>query len=201
MKIGLFGGTFNPIHNSHLYLVQKCYQKLNLNQIIIMPTFVPPHKSSTDLASAQSRFEMCQIACRPFPFLEVSDYEIQHQGVSYTYQTLKYLTGKYPKDEIFLLMGSDMFLSLPTWKHPEMIYQMSTICGIARQEGEILLLEQQLQRFQQMNVASQILYIDPQPISSTQIRNWIRRGESVEHYLPVGVWDYILEHKLYGAGA
>ncbi|MBQ3093671.1 MAG: nicotinate (nicotinamide) nucleotide adenylyltransferase, partial [Clostridia bacterium] len=129
MKIGLFGGSFDPIHEGHLALVRGMAAALSLDRVILMPTGQPPHKiKATDTGDAH-RLAMCRAAVENDPLITVSDHEIQKGGASFTVDTLEALTAAHPSDEWFLLMGADMFLSLASWKRIEDIARMATLCG------------------------------------------------------------------------
>ena len=116
MKIGMFGGSFNPIHNGHIELAKAMYKELKLDKLLIMPSYIPPHKFVDSAAFPDQRFEMCCLAAKDIDGFEVSNIEIKRQGASYTYLTLKELKAIYPEDELYLLMGADMFMTLQDWK-------------------------------------------------------------------------------------
>lgn len=199
MKIGVLGGTFNPVHTSHIQMAKECFTALALDKLIIIPTFIPPHKSAKHLADAEERLEMCRLAIKDCPGFEVCDYEIEEQGRSYTYRTLKFLRGKYPESEFFLLMGADMFLTVQDWRHPQEIYKMTAICVAQREHGEFNALEFHAMRLERDGARCIILDVDPKPLSSTLIREKIKAGEDVTGILNPAVWQYIKEKRLYGA--
>ena len=117
-KTGIFGGTFNPIHLGHVRLGQMVLNDLKLDRIIYIPDNTPPHKSDKDLASGSDRLKMIELALKDCDNLEASDIELRREGKSYTYQTLLELKKMYPGDELFLITGADMFLTLDRWKEP-----------------------------------------------------------------------------------
>lgn len=199
MKIGILGGTFNPIHIAHIHLARKYCENLNLDKIIFVPTFIPPHKSSKNVISARHRLEMCRIAIAGHPEFEICDYEIAEEGKSYTYRTLKHLQGLYPGAEFFLLMGADMFMTVQDWRHPQEIYKMSTLCVAQRELGEFSALETHAIRLRYEGARCEILEMEPFPLSSTDVRKGIKAGEDVSGLLNPEVWKYICEHRLYGA--
>ena len=126
-RIGIFGGSFNPPHLGHLLAVREFQKALSLDRVLLIPAATPPHKTlSANSPSARERFEMTVLAAAQLPFSLVSDLEIQRQGASYTADTLEELHRSYPDDELFLLMGTDMFLSFDSW------YQPKKICSLAR---------------------------------------------------------------------
>lgn len=197
MKLGIFGGTFNPIHNSHIYLAEEYHQHLSLDKVLLMPTNVPPHKQTPELASAQDRLEMCRVAVKSNPSLEVSTYEIDKGGVSYTYQTLEYLTEKYNDATLYLLMGADMFLSFLNWRNPQRIMELAVLCTAPREYEEMQALSEQAQRLTKAGARCEVLNIMPRPMSSSFIRKEIQTGHDVSVHLPTGVYEYIKTHGLY----
>ena len=126
MKTGICGGTFNPIHNGHLHIVEEFRRGLGLDRVLLIPTRVPPHKAAPDLASAGERFAMCRLAAQGKPWLELSDIEMRREGKSYTAETLEELSALYPQDQFYLLMGEDMFLTLGRWYRPETIFSLAS---------------------------------------------------------------------------
>ena len=143
MKIAMFGGSFNPIHNGHIMLANAFQKELSLDKVLIIPTYIPPHKQRDYSVSPQQKLEMCRLAVKDMPFAEVSDIEIKRQGASYTYMTLQELRKIYPHDELYLITGADMFMTIHQWKNPEIIFALATICGVPRNDDDISDLEKQ----------------------------------------------------------
>lgn len=199
MKIGVLGGTFNPIHNSHIYIARKFFEALRLDKLIFIPTFIPPHKSAKHVVSASHRLEMCGLAVKSYPGFEVSDYEIAEEGKSYTYRTLKHLREVHPGGEFFLLMGADMFMTVQDWRHPGEIYKMATLCAAERERGESLALEIHAVILRNKGARCVIVGIEAVPLSSSLIREGIKAGEDVTGLLDPEVWSYIRKYRLYGA--
>jgi len=197
MRIGIFGGTFNPIHNSHLYVAQECLKKLNLNRMVIMPALIPPHKPDKKLAKPEDRLEMCKLATEGLDLFHVSDYEIRSGGESLTYKTLRYLAEKYPGSELFLIMGGDTFLAVQDWKRPEEVYKLATICVVQREKNELTALDMQKDRLEMHGARCVIVDIDAHPLSSTLVRSMIRTGDNPGDFLPPAVYGYIKKNKLY----
>lgn len=200
MKIGIFGGTFNPVHKAHINLAKRFCDAMKLDKLILIPTFIPPHKSAENLADAQHRLEMCRIASRELDRIEVSDFEILGEGRSYTCMTLNYLHEKYPDSELFLLMGADMFLTVQEWKNPSELFKLSTICAAARERNERTVLEAHAQKLEMLGARCVVLDIEPIPLSSTGIRGALAHGEDVSELLDAGVLEYIKRNGIYGAG-
>ena len=139
MKIGIYGGTFNPPHNGHITAAQAAIQQLELDKLLLIPDKIPPHKElPSGSANEQQRYEMTVLAAGKLgKIAEVTDMELRRPGKSYTSDTLRELQERYPGDELFLLMGSDMFLSFQEWREPEAICQMAILAPFSRtEEGE-----------------------------------------------------------------
>lgn len=196
-RIGVFGGTFNPIHVAHVSTAEAYAQQLELDKVILIPTRLPPHKSAKNLADAEDRLMMCHLAVDELPLFEVCDYEIRQQGKSYTFKTLQYLHGQYPGAEIFLLMGADMFLTVQDWRQPQEIYRMATLCAAEREMGEFTLLEAHKHLLEMQGAKCMILDMQPTPLSSTMVRNGILAGEDVSGLLHPAVYTYIQDQRLY----
>ena len=207
MKIGIYGGTFNPPHLGHMAAAKTATQVLGLDKLILIPAATPPHKLlPEDSAAAQQRLEMVELMADNLGLpgiAEVSGMELNRQGKSYTSDTLAALREQYPEDELWLLMGTDMFLTLQNWHEPERIMSMAGICAFGRteQDGEALFAPQReyLQKTFNATVTTITLpgLVD---ISSTQLREVLDKGRG-EDYLCPAVYGYILLHGLYGTNA
>ncbi|MCI8651257.1 MAG: nicotinate (nicotinamide) nucleotide adenylyltransferase [Oscillospiraceae bacterium] len=207
MKIGVYGGTFNPPHLGHLISARFAMDALGLDKLIFVPAAVPPHKELPEGSpSAEKRLEMMAIAADTLLLpgkVEVSDMELRREGKSYTADTLRQLRGQYPQDELWLLMGADMFLSLPNWREPETICALAHLAAFARKEGDTEeALERQGSYLSRTYGAKTRVVQLPRitPVSSTQLRELLKRGEG-QRYLPLAVYGYILRHGLYGVQA
>lgn len=196
-KIAVFGGTFNPIHNGHLHLAENFYKILNADKFLFIPTYVPPHKVSIELAPACDRLEMCRIAAENTPF-EVSDIEIRRGGESYTSDTLKELKKKYGQDSaLYLILGEDMFVTLEKWHEPETIYSLATLCAAPRSKTGYDNLMHHAIKLRRKGADVLIADIEYLPVSSTQIRLALKENENLSEYVPKGVADYISKKHLY----
>lgn len=197
-KIGVFGGTFNPVHNGHILLAQYCKCELGLDKVILIPTYSPPHKASVDLANETDRINMCRIACENFEGFEVSDIEIMRKGKSYSYQTLTSLKEIYFNDELFFIMGADMFLSLDKWKNPEIIFQKASIIAVPRDASDNYELEDYYKNvIAPMGAKAYILPNSVMQVSSSYIRKNIENYNTVKDLIDSKVYDYIASNKLY----
>lgn len=198
MKTGVFGGTFNPVHKGHIMLAEYCMDSVGLDRIIMIPTAVPPHKISNNLASENDRLNMCKLACRGKENFSVSDIEIKRQGKSYTYETLTQLKEIYPDDHLYTIMGADMFLTLNRWKNPEIIFEKSSIITIPRDEENKHELENFYNKVLKAMGASSVILPNPvMSVSSTFIRKNLDNFNLISDMLDKGVYDYIIKNNLY----
>lgn len=198
MRVGIFGGTFNPPHNGHLIAASAFMQVAALDRLLVIPTQIPPHKNVENISSVQ-RLQMTQLAFSDMPKVTVSDMEIQRGGVSYTADTLAQLSKE--NAELFLLCGTDMFLTLDTWYHPEIIFQLATVCCISRDfsDENQNAVSVKIREYKEKYCAEILTVENPHllEISSTEIRNAVKNGEKVLDFLPQKVYDYILKEGLY----
>lgn len=198
MRIGIFGGTFNPPHLGHKRLAETMLKAARLDKILIMPTYTPPHKKGSDLASEKDRLNMCRLLFKESRF-QVSDLEITRGGKSYTVDTIRELKKLYPDDELFLIIGSDMLLSFDRWYKFEEILENVTLC-VATRENDISAEDL-------LSYAKDKLKLDTEDIiissveafvcSSTQVRNLIKEESDTEEILEKSVKGYIDMRKLY----
>lgn len=204
MRIGIFGGTFNPPHNGHVTLARAAAEQLALDRLLIMPACVPPHKPLPDRVTPQQRYAMAELMAAPVGrCAQASDIELHRTGKSYTSDTLQTLHEQYPDAELWLLMGSDMFLSLHTWHEPEVICALAHIAAFSRVEEDIrAAMERQKQTLEQQYRAEVALLNNPQLIelSSTDVRAALAAGRGSE-LVPEAVWGYIRREHLYGTQA
>ena len=206
MRIGIYGGTFNPIHLGHMEAARCAAERLRLDKLCMIPTGVPPHKRLEDAPSSRDRLEMARLGAEAIGApceVEVLDLELRREGKSYTVDTLRELKRKLRGDRLFLLLGTDMFLSFQTWREPEEIAGMCTLCAFSREEaGGNGLLESQKRYLEQAMGADVKIVRLPQiiDISSTQLRGQLACGEG-RAFLAPAVYGYILREGLYGTGA
>lgn len=194
MKIGVFGGTFNPPHNGHVRLAKAAADELKLDKLLVIPSCIPPHKIAAKLADGQERLEMCRLAFGGDPRLEVSPMELERGSRSYTVETLRELKALYPDSELYFIVGSDMLESFDKWYLWQEILSLSVLCAASREEG----YSPDLSRFGKLAERIKIITLDPLEVSSTQIRN--STGEVSPELLDPKVAAYIREHGLYDDG-
>ncbi len=198
MRIGIYGGAFNPVHKGHVKLAEEIKAKAHLDKIIIIPSGLSPHKSSGELLESDHRMKLCQLAFQGEDYI-ISDLEIKREGKSYTVDTVRELSRTYPEDELFLIMGSDMLLSFHKWYLYEEILSYVTICATTRQ-GDITVDE--LKNYCDEVLRKEALIIDFEPFecSSTKVRNALSMGEDAASMVPDEVLAYIKENSLYTDG-
>lgn len=201
MRIGIYGGSFNPVHLGHKHLADTMCERLQLDRCIIIPAFVSPFK--TDKKSSvpsKDRFCMCALAFSEEKY-EVSDLEIAKNETSYTVNTLTALKELYPDDELFLIIGSDMLLSFDRWYRWQDILKLCTLCAVSRCDDDPL---QELEEFADVHLRNEgnvlILPFSPLVVSSTLLREKIKNGEDTSAFLHPAVKDYIQQHNLYIEG-
>ncbi len=201
MKIGIYGGSFNPPHLGHLQAAQEFQKKLGLDLLLFIPAATPPHKElPPDTPDGQARLEMVRRAIQGLPFAQADDLELRREGASYTVDTVKALKKRYPDDELYLCMGTDMFQSFDTWYQPKKIASMVKLVMAHRQEDDENQLLEQAKRFEkEFGDAPILLRNDILPMSSTQIRRLLILG-GAEDLLPPAVYQYIQANGLYGTG-
>ena len=198
-KMALFGGTFDPIHRGHITMALRLADALGLDEVLLMPTFVPPHKIKHSLADAAHRLAMCRIAARQDARLTVSDMEISRGGASFTVDTLTALTAQYPDTEWHLITGADMFCTLRSWYRFDDIAKMATLCTVPRDGTDTEALKAYAAELMVQGVNCYVADKPVEPISSTEIREKLAAGEPTDEWLPDGVADYIRAHDLYTA--
>ncbi|MBN1794437.1 MAG: nicotinate-nucleotide adenylyltransferase [Candidatus Omnitrophica bacterium] len=189
MKIGILGGTFNPIHNGHMGIARQAKEALALDKVIFIPAYIPPHKSHGNIADCRDRLAMVRAAIEDIEGLEASSAEIDRKGFSYTVDTLRGLRKQCGEDDaLFFIIGSDNLADFWDWKNPNEIIRLAQIIVVERPGCEIH--EREPGSF--VSVA-----IEPIPISARDIRDRIRKRLSITGLVPASVEQYIKEHKLY----
>ena len=195
MRIGIYGGAFNPVHKGHIKLAEEVKTKAHLDKIIIMPSGVSPHKSSGELLDSEHRSEMCRLAFEGEDYI-ISDLEIKREGKSYTVDTVAELKKLYPDDELYLIMGSDMLLSFHRWYRYEDILSAVTICATTRQ-GDISLDELKTYSREVLKKDTLIIDFEPFECSSTKVREALLSADDATSMLSEKVHGYIKEKGLY----
>ena len=198
MRIGVYGGSFSPVHNGHLAAARAFMEQMWLDVLFVIPAGIPPHKQVDQQVSAIDRYRMCELAFGDMEGVIVSDLELRRDGKSYTVDTLRELTA--PDTRLFLLMGTDMLLSLDEWREPEEIFRLSYPVYIRREKDAVLdgLIVKKIAEYQK-NYGKVVRRIvaDPIEVSSTDIRRALKEGQDISGLVPQKVADYILANKLY----
>ena len=200
MKIAIFGGSFDPVHAEHVRIARAAREKLGADKIIVVPAGLPPHKQERHLAPAAARLEMARLAFSGIPGCEVSPYEINAGGTSYTVRTVHRFRERYPQDELYLLVGADMLRDFYSWKQPEEILSMAQLVACGR-EGDPADFQKEQKRFSARFGKPFIpLGYTGAAVSSTEVRALCAFGEDVRSLVPAEVADYIDANELYRVG-
>lgn len=199
-RIGIYGGTFAPPHKGHVKAARHFIKCARLDELLITVTYTPPHKQVKGDAEPYQRLEMARLAFGKIKKAVVSDYEIEKKGVSYTKDTLRHF--KTEENELFLLVGDDMFLTLDEWRSPDEIFALCTVVCFPRDDdGQILEKIQAKKKEYEEKFSARIMTPEytVYELSSTEIRQDIKNGRSVSDKVTKEVLDYINEHGLYRA--
>ena len=190
MKIGIFGGTFNPPHLGHMIVADHVAHELQLDRVLFGPSYMSPHQRFGEEHVAEHRVEMVRLAVGGHPSFEVCDIEVQRKGASYTIDTLRDLRALYPTDQFFLLIGADNLSDFVTWKSHDQIPEFATIVAMTRPGYEVAEGVSKPAGMISMEVPSI-------QISSSEIRKRLRDGRDVRFFLPVSVLNYVKKCRLY----
>ena len=220
MRIGLLGGTFNPIHSGHLHIAEAVQKKLHLDRILFIPSGNPPHKKEQAIPPAEHRLEMTRLALLNRPDFELCDIEVKRPGKSYSVETVAELKRRYPNDRLFFIIGTDAFCDLPTWREPERLLTLCDFVVVSR-PGHPFSSPPSLPSLQNIDprtlqeldrreggiatfpitpqTAIHFVSIPPSPTSASEIRKQLAAGKEMKNLLPEPVASYIIKNKLYGA--
>ncbi|MCI5812198.1 MAG: nicotinate-nucleotide adenylyltransferase [Lactobacillus sp.] len=185
-RIGLYGGTFNPVHNAHLLVADQVGRTLCLDKVLLMPDMIPPHVDKKSAIAADYRVDMLKLATKDNPMLGLELAEIERGGVSYTYDTIKELKERHPDTDYYFIIGGDMVDYLPKWHHIHELMRMVNFVGVRRPGAE--------------NKSDYpVIWVDVPEVdfSSTDIRQRCHDGRSIKYMVPEAVEKYIKEHQLY----
>ena len=197
MDIGVYGGTFDPIHKGHSRLLELAKTLGGLDKVIVMPDRIPPHKVREDMASPEDRLEMCRLTFAGHDDIEVSDWEIRQEGKSYSVLTLRHFKKLYPEDRLWFIMGSDMLTTFTQWYCYEEILTLAGLICLTRYSGDDAELEKAAEELRAKGGDIKILPADAFEVSSSQLRKLIAQGEDCEGYLDRRVRKYINSKGLY----
>lgn len=198
LRVGIYGGTFAPIHNGHVAAAKAFMEQMKLDYLFIIPTYLPPHKQVDASDDPLYRLKMCELAFEGVDGVVISDVEIARGGKSYTYDTLKEL--QRPDTRLFLLCGTDMVLTFDQWYRFEDIFKMCYPTYVRRENDPFLtkrIVAKIGEYYEKYGVMFRRIVTDPIELTSTEIRRAVREGKDISHLVPQGVADFIRENGLY----
>ena len=197
-KIGIMGGTFNPIHNGHIALAKAAFDYCKLDEVWFMPSGCSYMKNKNDIVAGEDRIEMTRLAIEGISYFKCSDLEVKRSGNTYTAETLEILNGMYPEYKFYFILGADSLFGLPKWKQPEKITALCTLATVIRDDVNLQELEVQKQYLENTFHANIILLpFNKIDISSSLVREKLEKGEDVDGIIPEKVMLYIEEEHLY----
>ena len=186
-RIGILGGTFNPIHIGHLMIAQMVLEKFGLDKVIFIPSYLPPHKSGRNLIAAEHRLRMVRLVVRGNRYFEVSSFEITKGGKSYSVDTIRHLRRHYPGAKLFFIIGSDHIAKLHTWRNIQEVVKMVSFVAVYRPGFKTI----------RSKIPIKSMIIPGVHTSSSDIRRRLVTGKTVKHLIPENVLRYIRKYKLY----
>lgn len=197
-RLGIMGGTFDPIHNGHLVAAEMARSEFNLSKVLFIPSGTPPHKNRRDVTAADLRYEMVGLAIQDNPDFDLSALEIERKGLSYTVETLRILRRTWPEYELYFITGTDALLEIFSWHEAEEILTLIQFIGAARpgfDASDFLLKVQKEHPETQGRI--HYLEVPALAISSTDIRSRVKQGQPIRYLLPEPVRLFIRQHGLY----
>lgn len=200
-KIGILGGSFDPIHKGHLNIAQSAYREFGLDEVWFIPAGHSPNKNETNMTPAKIRADMTSLAISEYPHFRISMMEIEAQETSYTYLTLTKLKNQYPDTQFYFIMGADSLDYFETWSHPQIICEKAIILVAIRDDLDLPEIQKKTEALKKEFPA--VIYplkTGKTDISSTELRSQIKHGKINLKLLPSKVEDYILKQGLYGYG-
>ncbi len=196
-KLGVIGGSFDPIHKGHLSSADFVCRTLKLDKVLFVPAYIAPHKIGMEFAAAEDRYRMTELAVQGQPCFEVSDVELRRSGISYTYDTVLELKKQYPGCEMYFIIGADSVPQLSTWHNIYELLQEVTFVAVAR-PGYAEAFAEARKYFGGLGEEKIMLLKMPElAVSSTDIRERVKNGEPVDGMVPEAVRDYIMQKGLY----
>jgi len=197
-KIGIMGGTFNPIHHGHLLLAEYAKSEMNLDEIWFVPTGCSYLKRNHDVLSGEDRLAMVQMSIESYPDYKCLDIEVLRKGDTYTYETLEELKEMYPEHVFYFIVGADCLFSIENWVEPQKIFDNCILLAAVRDHVAFSSMEQKCEELKQNFKAQiQLLHFPMFDLSSTEIRNRIANGKSVRFMISDSVIDYIYQKGFY----
>ena len=200
MRLGVFGGSFDPVHYGHLLLAESCREQCRLDQVWFLPAAVPPHKRDRELSPGSQRVEMLRLAVAGHEYFQVATLELDRGGISYTVDTLREIHRQQPAAELFLLMGADSLVDLPAWREPDAICRMAIPVAVRRAgapEPDFEILQPVVDAARLQMIRRHQVEMPVVGFSSRDVRARIGAGQSVRYRTPRAVEKYIEVHGLY----
>jgi nicotinate-nucleotide adenylyltransferase len=196
-KIGILGGTLNPIHIGHLIMAQSAKEELGLDKVVFMPSGYPPHKNIKNIVSNEHRSNMIKLSIENNDRFEFSDLELKRDGVIYTVDTLEILKSKFPEDKFFFIMGADSIFNIETWKMPDKIFKYCTIV-VADRDNSSSKIKEKIAYLEEKYICDIVFINSPLVnVSSSYIRNNVKNNISIKYLVNEYVEKYIAENNLY----
>jgi len=187
-RIGILGGTFNPVHIGHLTIAQMVHEQLKLDKVIFVPSHLPPHKSGKRIASPKDRYQMLRLAIKGNPRFQISDFEIKKNGKSFSIETVSYLRDHYSLGtKFFFIIGSDLLPTLHTWKRINEILKIVSFVAVNRPDF----------KGRQSKIKAKLITTPGLQTSSSYVRQRITAGKTVKYLVPEDILRYIQQKKLY----
>ena len=198
-RIGIMGGTFNPIHNGHIMLANEAYEQYSLDKVWIMVSPMPPHKKELDIIDAFHRGNMARLASDEYPDrFEFSDYELKRSGYIYTADTLTMLCEEHPESEFYFIIGGDSLKNFEHWYKPDIILKKAVILAAIRDHYDIENVKSQIEYLTlRYDADIRLLKTVNVEVSSTMLRKMVSEGKKIDDFVPYSVAQYIYENKLY----
>ena len=196
------GGTFDPVHYVHLMLAENAYTQYDLDEVVLLPSGDPPHKTKRHITSAAMRYDMLRLASEGIPYFTISDMEIRRNGYSYSAQTLTELRAQHPDTDYYFIMGGDSIFQIETWYHPEIVMKSCIILAAIRDQVSMTDFEARIAYLEKTYGADiRLLNLPDMMLSSSEMRRRVAEGKSIRFMTPDPVLDYIKSNNLYINGS
>lgn len=197
-KVGIMGGTFNPIHFGHLILAESAYEEIGLDLVLFMPSKNPPHKEKAEVISEEHRSMMVELAILGNPHFELSTIELDRAGTTYTADTLTILTEENPDNDYYFIMGADSLFKMETWMTCQVVFDLCTVVVACRDNLQAEDISNKIQYFKdKYNARIVTLNMPNYELSSALLRDRISKGKSIQYYVPEKVNEYINDNSFY----